>query len=187
MIDNAVRTLVHEVLDRMTGSATPGAALDCIPDDWQRFVSGPDSHGFHFSMKPPGAPDMIKRIYDRGLGMGSGATQMDAIVDGIRWIRERVPQPDDMLDTLKDRAIAFTRAVEVLNALHAELAAAGSAVQAQIVNVEVQRLASDMDAAQYAILHHLDRGGLEGWDDGHPLNEALWSGQATPEQIREYA
>jgi hypothetical protein len=187
MIDNAVRILIHEVLDRMAGSPTPGAALDAIPDDWQRFISGPDEHGFHFSMEPPGAPDAIRRIYGRGLGMGRGASQMDAIVDGIAWIRERVPPPDDILGTLKERAIALTTMTDVLNDLYVRLEAAGSEEQARIVNAEVQRLASRADSAQYAILAHLERGDLEGWDESHPLNEALWSGQATPEQIREYA
>jgi len=187
MIDNAVRTAIHEVLDRMAGASTPGVALDAIPADWPRFVSGPDAHGFHFSMRPAGAPEMVDRMYGRGYGMGRGTTQMEAILEGIAWIRRCVPEPDDILGTLKDRAIALTLAADALNDLYVRLEADSSEEQARVANAEVQRLASAADAAQYAILRHLGRGDPDGWDDSHPLNEAMWTGQATPDQIRHYS
>ena len=187
MIDDTIRIRIHAVLDRMKDAESAGAAMDAIPDDWARFVSGPDLDGFHFSMRPTGCPDTICRTYDRGLGMGRGPTQMEAIQAGVQWVRSRVPAPDDMLLRLKDEAIALTLMVEALNDVHVRLGKDGDEAQAEIVNVHVQRMASKMDSAQYAILAHLGRGDGNGWRDGHPLNEALWSGQATPQQIREYA
>ncbi len=186
MMDDVTRIGIHAVLDQMADARTPGTAMDVIPDDWGRLVSGPDAHGFHFSMRPAGCSDAVGRIYDRGLGMGRGKTQMAAIQNGVAWLRERTPLPEDGLTRLKDRAIALTLMVEGLNDLYTRLERDGAEAQARIVNAEVQRMASRTDSAQYAILAHLGRGDADGWKEDHPLNEALWSGQATPEQIRSY-
>jgi len=187
MMNDEDRAAVNAVLDRIDAARTPGEALDAIPDAWPRFLSGPDQWGFHFAVKPTGAPDMIARMYDRGLGMGKGATQMEAIRSGAEWVRDRLPEAPTPLHVIKSRAFALTLATEALNDVHLELEAGGNHDEALIVNEEVQKLAAKMDKAQYALLKHFGRGNTEGWDDTHPLNEALWSGQATPSQIRDYA
>lgn len=95
MTTDASRARIHAVLDHLETAKTPGAVLDSLPDSWQRFLTGPDEDGFHFAVRPDDCPGVLARIYDRGLSMGKGRTQMEAIADAIRWIRLRVPRSAD--------------------------------------------------------------------------------------------
>jgi hypothetical protein len=187
MTTDAQRARIHAALDTIVGARTAGEAIDAVPADWGRMLLGPDTWGFHCSFRPPEAPGPVTRVYDAGHAMGRGDTQMDAIREAVKWLRERIEAPTSDLAALKDRAIALTLATDALNDLYVRLEAQGETVQAGIVNEEVQRLAQRMDTAQFAILKHFGRGDGNGWDDSHPFNEALWGGQATPDQIREYA
>lgn len=187
MITDAQSARIHAALDAIAAARTAGEAIDAVPADWGRMLLGPDTWGFHCSFRPPEATGPVTRVYDAGHAMGRGDTQMDAVREAVKWLKERIRQPSSDLAALKDRAIALTLATETLNELYVRLEAQGDEVQAGIVNAEVQRLAHRMDEAQFAILKHFGRGDGNAWDDSHPLNEALWSGQATPEQIREYA
>jgi hypothetical protein len=187
MTTDAQRARIHAALDAIAAARTAGEAIDAVPADWGRMLLGPDTWGFHCSFRPSEAQSAVTGVYDRGHAMGRGDTQMDAIRDAVKWLRERIEAPTSDLAVLKDRAIALTLATDALNDLYVRLEAQGDAAQAGIVNEEVQRLAQRMDAAQFAILKHFGRGDGNAWDDSHPLNEALWTGQATPEQIREYA
>lgn len=79
-----------DVLDRFDAAATAGTALDALPDDWRFFISGPDDTGFACAMLPPDANGAPRRIYRRGLAMGTGATRLEAMKAASAWLRERL-------------------------------------------------------------------------------------------------
>lgn len=190
MLTDAQIAGIHAILDQIDGAETIGAAIDLIPETWERYIRGPGGPGivgFDVAIRPVPAPDMVVRSYATDVPMGKGSTQLEAMRAAVEWLRKWIPQPRTTIDMLKDRAIALTLATEALNDVYVNLSNAQEHAQGATVNVEVQRLAHRMDEAQFAILKHFGRGDGNSWDDSHPLNEALWSGQATADQIRDYA
>jgi hypothetical protein len=79
------------VLKTVDEASSAGAALDAIPDTWPVFLVGPDeTMRYSCSIQPPGIP-VAKRIYERGLAMGTGRTRLEAMRAATAWIRARTP------------------------------------------------------------------------------------------------
>lgn len=82
---------VESILGMIESSQTAGDAINAVPDDWNLFLTGPDSDGHSCSILPRAMLGAPRRVYMRGLAMGRGESRLVAIRAAVTWLRERMP------------------------------------------------------------------------------------------------